>query len=179
VPYPQGSRLENIIHRYAENALERQELTRQVTAWIQSARQQADAGRLALLWCAVEDLVAEVSRRVELLVRKSVVPGTQVQRQHPMVAILCSEQPDYKGLLLRLREQLTGMPDGARWLRSKIDRHYLTTDFPAGEQPALLAERERVLEKCYQPSQPERLPIRVIRPDARLALEEVEWPARV
>jgi hypothetical protein len=175
VPYPQGGRLENMIHRYAENALERQELTKQVALWMQAARQSGDGCRLALLWCAVEDLVAEVSRRVEYLVRKSALAPNQALRQHPMVSILCSDHPDYKGLLLRLREGLGGLPNGSRWLRSKVDRHTITTEYSGNEQQALLAERERILEKCFQPGQPDRPPVRVIRPDAGLELAEAEW----
>ncbi len=155
IPYPQGSRLESIVHRYAENALEREELTRQVATWIQTSRQTGEGYRLALLWCAVEDLVGEVSRRVALI-RRSAQPGTTAPSEHPLVSILCSEHPDFKGLQVRLREQLGGLPNGARWLRLE-DRPPLHLQRVPRRRPASLAGRAGAHSR-------ELLPARATRP---------------
>lgn len=174
----QGARLENIIHRYAENEPDRRELARQVNEWIKEARQKTDGSGLALLWCSIEDLIAEVEKLADQIRQARTHRGARgqeggSQNQHPIVSILCHETPP--GLVPRLREQLAGLPD-PRWLNSKIDRLYLASRYPAGAQrDRALEERERILKDCYFPEGPGGLPIRVIKPNAVLRLADVQF----
>jgi hypothetical protein len=170
IPYPQGSRLENMVHRYAENETDRQELARRVGEWLSNAAVKGDGHRLVLLWCATEDLLAEVSRRVAHLVGKLPAGGTAGQPQHPLYKILAQR------MLPELRKRVQGLSAGSRWIGSRIDRHAIRNDPErAPEEVAeALEERRRLLEPCFR-ELPNGLPIRVVRHDAVLRLEDVAW----
>jgi hypothetical protein len=165
IPYAQGTRLENMVHRYAENEADRLELENRVGDWLNAAAVKGDGYKLVLLWCATEDLLAEVSRRVAYLVGK--LPAGGAAPQHPLYKILATRTlPD-------LHKRLKGLPSGSRWLGSRIDRHAIRNDPDRSleDQERALAEREALLAGCFKTLP--GLPIRVIRSDAVLRLEEV------
>ena len=181
-PHPQGARLENMIHRYAENDGEREELERQVIAWVRREANTGDGLKLALLWCATDDLRAEINHRVKHLIQSGRFDSqgrTDMTLVHPLEKILTKDMDNEKGLALRLRSRLESSTTASRWLRSRIDLQYLyqvSEDQGPEERQAALEEREKLLSPCFKKLPPE-LPIRVIRHDAALSLEAVQFGA--
>jgi hypothetical protein len=160
--YPLGSRLEEVVAAGSTADEVRTELQTQVDDWLDRARAEG-SDRLALLWGAAQNLADEISRRVE----QSVDPFDAPEGRSPVLAILT------RRLLPRLRRLLEGSPDGGRWLLSPLDREELARRVPSEEdRQRVLDEVARLLRRCYDLLS-EELPIPVLRPDARLLLEDL------
>jgi hypothetical protein len=172
---PQGTRLENLIHHYAENETDRLALERQIANWISLAKTNHGGAHLALLLCSIENLIFEVGRRVQFQLHGLGV-ATHESGDHPLVKILTREGTanNTPGLVPRLRTMLGGFAAGRRWLDSPVDLLFISRrpDLTAEEREEARARRAEILAPCFKRLPDENLPIEVILGDAELKLPD-------
>src|SRR5581483_8074903 len=110
--FPVGSQIEEIVYHCADREDTRHELQRQVEEWIAASKRSRQGARLAVLWCAAQDLADDIHRRVQL--RINAAP----ERAREPIPVLLKILNDR--ILPLLRNHLAGIAGGPRWLESKL-----------------------------------------------------------